>query len=215
MSLGGSYGNAFRESSSRQNTRRKSLGGALLKAETPNKDRRVLLDEWRRDRHVRGREGVAPDELESSKRIKTQERESPSLPRSASSQSTPSASPAYNEGTTALERIRMRKQQKLQQQSVNNENALPPQHPSSQRSTVCYDEDEENTDDYSRAASSVISGGTPSMSRRLGAGGRARRRSFLPKGPTLSQDDGTLRLTLFYLKKAWLCWLLTLWISSF
>lgn len=98
-------------------------------------------------------------------------------------------------GTTALERYRMKKLQKLEQA----ENSLPPSHgfssgmpPRAVNSAPIFDDDD-LTGDYSR-----VTMGTPAFSRRLAGGGRAaRRRSFSvgsrhrarDTSPCLTQDS--------------------------
>jgi len=158
LSLGGS---ALRDSSSRMNSRgsrRQSFGGNLSKKfETPQKDRRALLDEWRRQKG---------QEENTSKRLREDSTDS-------SEQNFTIASDGSTEGTTALERYRMRKQQKLLQQREES-SSRPPMLPPSRPAMAFEDED---TTDFN-ASVSLISGGTPSFSRRLASSGRARRRSL-------------------------------------
>jgi hypothetical protein len=156
-------GPALRDASSRVNirTRRQSLGGAALVAkETPVKDRRALLEDWRRQ--TKNDEAIAQHKREREDVENTQY-----------------IAFASTEGTTALERYRMRKQQKLLQQNTDESSfSRPPLLPST-RSCIASNDDED-TSDYSRALSTInISTGTPSFSRRLGGtAGGARRRSF-------------------------------------
>ena len=120
MSFGGS---ALRDSSTVLNSRsssvsrRTSLGGSKAFAETPAKDRRALLDEWRRGKsssasrtrdHETAMGNNSEDGVEKPvKRSRTNE--APPLP--------PSGSHGFStEGSTALERIRMRKALRMQQQ---------------------------------------------------------------------------------------------------
>lgn len=172
-SLGGS---ALRDSSSRMNarSRRQSFGGEglLSNSATPQKDRRAMLDEWRR-------QSKGPES--TNKRV---------LDDAVSSDSKPPLSSAEG-GMTALERYRLRKQQKLMQH--NDENAgghRPPLLPPS-RSAMTF-EDEDTTIDLGRGTSSLLSSGTPSFSRRLSTSGKARRRSFSVGArmrETLSQES--------------------------
>lgn len=116
MSLGGG---ALRDASSYQNSRRsssvarhrQSMGGSeRLRSETPSKDRRALLDDWRKNKTRTRENGVAADEgYATTKRPKHSGQ--PRLPPSAQ----PSPAPFVTEGTTALERFRMRKQMRLTQ----------------------------------------------------------------------------------------------------
>lgn len=158
LSLGGS---ALRDSSSRLNSRasrRQSFGGSLsTNCETPQKDRRALLDEWRRQKG---------HEENTSKRLREDSNYD-------SERSHTATSDFSSEGTTALERYRMRKQQKLLQQREET-SSRPPMHPPA-RPPMAF-EDEDTTDH--RASVSHFSGGTPSFSRRLTSSGRARRRSL-------------------------------------
>lgn len=181
LSLGG--GSSLRDSSSRMNSRssrRQSHGGALTA--TPQKDRRAMLDEWRRQTKT---------EESSSSAIKREREESPDVKLNE-----PLAAP---EGTTALERYRMRKQQKMllahnQYDENNVPAARPPLLPPS-RPAMAF-EDDEVTSDYGRSSGSHSNSGTPSFSRRLTSSGRARRRSYSvggshrrPPRDTLSQES--------------------------
>lgn len=181
MSLGGSA--LLRDSSSRMNSRsrRQSLGGALTAGkETPQKDRREMLDDWRRQ--------VKTDDANNN----SHKRERDDVIEAMSS----TAAVVSTEGTTALERYRMRKQQKLlQQHAEENYGSRPPLLPPSRSVVATYDDDEA-TGDYSRAASSVnVMSGTPSFSRRLTSSGRAARRKSFSVGAshrareTLSQES--------------------------
>ena len=160
QSLGGL---ALRDSSSRLNSRsrRQSLGGAALAKESPVQDRRALLDDWRRQ--------VTNEEPSSGhKRDREQAPE------------TGAAVPlGISEGSTALERYRMRKQQKLlQQYAEESTGSRPPLLPPARSLASAYDDEE--TGDFSKAAGTIgISVGTPSFSRRLASSGKAtRRKSF-------------------------------------
>ena len=156
LSFGGS---ALRDSSSRMNasrSRRQSMGGGAGGTETPQKDRRAMLDDWRRQ--------TKQEEPAANKRV----RDDPTAAIST-------------EGTTALERYRMRKQQKLlEQNNDENHGARPPLLPPTRSVISSHTCDDEETGDYSRAAISIgVSSGTPSLSRRLTTSGRAaRRKSF-------------------------------------
>lgn len=96
-----------------------------------------------------------------------------------------------NAGTTALERYRMRKQQKLETEN------LPPSGRTAMSSVPIHSaplfDDDDMTGEHSRAAL-----GTPAFSRRLAGGGRAARRKSFSVGPrhrsspSLTQDsEGT------------------------
>mmetsp|Transcript_9905 Transcript_9905/g.14701 ORF Transcript_9905/g.14701 Transcript_9905/m.14701 type:complete len:891 (+) Transcript_9905:39-2711(+) len=155
-----------RESRSSSVPRRMSFGGAPPDSDgSDKKDRRAMLEEWRMQ--VRNRNN--PPTLSSSKeehgdrkrRLHDNEGQTmPPLPPSSSSA----------DGMTALERFRMRKQQRLQ--SENDENAepnipLPPQSTSkasSSRSNYCSDDE-----------TSSRTGTTPSFNRRLSISGGARK----------------------------------------
>jgi hypothetical protein len=164
QSLGGL---ALRDSSSRLNarSRRQSLGGAGLAKESPSQDRRALLDDWRRQ--------VKNEEANIGSSGHKRDRENaPEIGVTA---------PLGNqEGSTALERYRMRKQQKLLQQHAeeSNSGSRPPLLPPARSLVSGYDDDE--TGDFSRAVGTIgISGGTPSFSRRLASSGKATRRKSL------------------------------------
>lgn len=160
QSLGGL---ALRDSSSRLNarSRRQSLGGAGLAKESPSQDRRALLDDWRRQ--------VKNEEANIGSSGHKRDREiAPEIGVTA---------PLGNqEGSTALERYRMRKQQKHAEES--NSGSRPPLLPPARSLVSGYDDDE--TGDFSRAVGTIgISGGTPSFSRRLASSGKATRRKSL------------------------------------
>jgi kinesin family member C1 len=87
-----------------------SMGGGSQAVETPSKDRRTLLDEWRRK--TRDRENGADDSVDYGTSESEQKKPRftpphPPLPR------TSQPSPLPLEGTTALERFRLRKQMKI------------------------------------------------------------------------------------------------------
>ena len=161
QSLGGL---ALRDSSSRLNSRsrRQSLGGAALAKESPVQDRRALLDDWRRQ-------------------VKNEEPSSGHKRDREHAPETGAAVPlGIPEGSTALERYRMRKQQKLLQQYAEESatGSRPPLLPPARSLASAYDDEE--TGDFSKVAGTIgISCGTPSFSRRLASSGKAtRRKSF-------------------------------------
>lgn len=183
LSLGGSQ-SVLRDASSRQNkrsssaSRRMSFGGgealAKVRSETPGKDRRVLLDEWRRQSRATGENGDT-DSLHKRPRVGGQE--APRLPPSAGHAPTASSATAAfaTEGTTALERYHMRKKQQQQQQQQVDESFLSHTTSMTASSPLCLEEyDETSTFNSGRLAA------TPSMPRRLGG---ARRTSLsVPRG---------------------------------
>jgi hypothetical protein len=186
LSLGGS---ALRDSSSRMNarSRRQSLGGALAAAkETPQKDRREMLDDWRRQVKIDDKNNTNPHKRDRDD--------------NTAHETMSTAAVISTEGTTALERYRMRKQQKLlQQHAEENYGSRPPLLPPSRSFVPSTYDDDETTGDYSRtavaAASVSVLTGTPSFSRRLTSSGRAARRKSFSVGPnhrtreTLSQES--------------------------
>lgn len=175
-SLGGS---ALRDLSNRNSNRKMSLG-TKHRAETPQQDRREALEDWRRN----SREGDpinGPDCCISSesKRARTQSEGPPPL-----------ASQNFVEnGTTALERYRLKKQLKQQQQHQQQEQiTLPPRrsvtgviHGSISGTVYSSDEVEGES---SLGAGSFLS--TPTSRRRL-VSSHARRRSHVP--PKRASDD--------------------------
>lgn len=110
MSFGGS---ALRDVSSLQNarsssvSRRMSITSSDFRSATPAKDRRAMLDDWRRQQK-------AEEEEKVHKRAKLQ----PPLPPSSST--TPGSDSAASGGTTALERYRMRKNQRMNEALQDN-----------------------------------------------------------------------------------------------
>ncbi len=165
MSFSSGGGGALRESSSRHNirasstpSRRQSFGGRQIDyqsdGELAKPDRRAMLDKWRRER-----------EDVTTVRMPTEVEHAP-VPLLSSN----------TESRSALERFRDRKRKERQQDYV-----LPPTHPTAtaNRSTICYDDEE----DYGRGGGGgtggFVSSGTPSFSRRLGgSASKARRRSY-------------------------------------
>jgi kinesin family member C1 len=139
LSMGGGAGGGaappfFRDSSSMHNSRsssvsrrRMSIGvvssSASFRHETPVKDRHTLLEEYRMQQQQQQKRALEPDSSEYQ-RLPSSMVADGSQRFGASSanlplRSTASAATAANffaEGSTALERFRMRKQQKLQQQ---------------------------------------------------------------------------------------------------
>eukprot|EP00559_Dactyliosolen_fragilissimus_P001363 CAMPEP_0184866166 /NCGR_PEP_ID=MMETSP0580-20130426/21150_1 /TAXON_ID=1118495 /ORGANISM="Dactyliosolen fragilissimus" /LENGTH=904 /DNA_ID=CAMNT_0027365689 /DNA_START=54 /DNA_END=2768 /DNA_ORIENTATION=- len=206
LSLGGgtlfdsSPGQSFRSSSV---PKRMSLGGSVsntpseqgAKDSSVKKDRRVLLEEWRKQ--VRSREtykntsnisGMINDDT-NSKRPRKEYNSSPAqsaaLPipphySAASGSSVCSGNSTSNfEGTTAVERFRMRRQQRQSKRSSPDENidpiTMPPQPASSSKQAkICFDDDDDQSEGIS---SNNSSGATPSFSRRLTISSGARRRS--------------------------------------
>ena len=176
QSLGGF---ALRDSSSRLNarSRRQSMGGGTVTKESPVQDRRALLDDWRRGKLDATGNSVKRDREEEQEVFTT--------------------APVVNlEGSTALERYRMRKQQKLQQQNaIENSGSRPPLLPPARSLMSAYDDEE--TGDYSRMVTSTgVSSGTPSFTRRLTNSGKAARRKSYSVGAinrysreTLSQES--------------------------
>ena len=95
----------------------------MTQLETPGKDRRTLLDEWRRTK-TRDRENLDNSidyELEGNAKKPRTTMQQPPLPRSTK----PAASAfTTTEGTTALERFRMRKQMKLHHLAGSNDESF-------------------------------------------------------------------------------------------
>jgi len=113
MSMGGG---ALRESSRHNRSRRMSMGGGALRSETPKKDRHAMLEEYRkrsRENNDSFDSGQYPRANHSSKQHGGAPPVAPPLP--SSSRAPPAPQQQQLEGTTALERFRLRKQQKLQQ----------------------------------------------------------------------------------------------------
>jgi kinesin family protein C1 len=187
-----SLGGPLRDSSSRQNSKRSSSasrrmsfgGGEAPKArsETPIKDRRGLLDEWRRQSRATGEDGEA-ESLHKRSRVVP---EAPRLPPASSSTAAFST-----EGTTALERFQMRKklqQQQQQQQHLQGDESFQSNNTSMAASSVLFLEEYDDTSTLASARTA----GTPSMQRRLGG---ARRSSLsIPRGrqPLLLSQEADL-----------------------
>ena len=204
LSMGGS---ALRDSSSRHNARsvsvprRMSFGGKSLSSSSdfgedgtePKKDRRTMLEEWRKQ--VRARDS-APTSTSSTfedgenKRPRTEYDTSPArcdpLPTPPLPPQSSGGSSSINsnnmEGTTAIERYRLRRQQKQMQAAADENTApnsllMPPQPPSSsaKRTTICFDDDDDSS--YARGGLISRTGNTPSFSRRLTISSGAKRRS--------------------------------------
>ena len=170
LSLGGS---ALREISTNSSARRLSLGGAR-RSNTPLKDRREALEDWRRTSRGRDPSSDAENVNNDAKRPRTQ-LDCPPLPPST-------AQKLAEPGMTALERYRLKKQLKQQQQEHT---ARPPRssaHEVGQTTTSRLVLSEDFDDEISFNSGAHTS--TPASRRRL-ANGRARRRSHLPP----KQDD--------------------------
>ena len=134
--------------------------------ESPLQDRRALLDDWRRQ--VKNEEAGGGSGHKRDREIASE---------------TGAAIPlGTTEGSTALERYRMRKQQKLlEQHAEENYGSRPPLLPPARSLVSAYDDDE--TGDFSRAVSTItMSSGTPSFTRRLASSGKATRRKSLSVG---------------------------------
>ena len=185
MSLGGG---ALRESShnksrGRSASRRMSFGGndaSFGVSETPGKDRRSLLDEWRRNK-TRDRENFAPNQRDEMELKHKKPRLPPSSLASASASSQPSmpestVNSSHNgfstEGTTALERFRLRKQMRLQQQTAGDAN-----------NTSMSQDDSMSVSSYGGGSSLLLSS-TPHRSSL--AVQRSQRSSYMPH--SLSQE---------------------------
>ena len=194
VSLGASL---LRDVSNNRGSRRTSIGGGGHQSETPQKDRRGALEEWRRN--SRQREPSTNDDTENlrsdTKRARTRRESyaghggpSPSLPPSTAS------SQAFVEtGTTALERYRLKKQLKVQQEQQSQ---LPPRTstidigattPVRSSTGGGLNLSEDHGDDEISFHTGVHTS-TPSSRRRL-ASSRARRRSFVPRPDHHSEDD--------------------------
>ncbi|KAL7578807.1 hypothetical protein ACA910_016028 [Epithemia clementina (nom. ined.)] len=160
LSLGGSV---LRDASN-SSSRRRLSSGAPQRTETPQKDRREALEEWRRN--SRARDGVLEQENDANdaKRARMQA-EGPPLP--------PSSQKFVEKEMTALERYRMKKQLKQQQQQ--DQSCLPPRVLTAVSSKSLSDEVD---DEMTCNAGSLMS--TPSSRRRLSSS-RARRRSYVPR----------------------------------
>ena len=181
-------GGALRDISG--NSRRMSLGGASLSSiKTPSK--RANLEEWgdrRNSSRMNDRDGQENRDS-ASKRARLEASPSSTKPQAF-----------VLEGTTALERYRMRKQMKAQQQQqplsqLDNNPSLPPLRPTETTNTPVVDSMlmgtpsrntkrssglilSEDHDDETMSFSSGIASTPLSTRRRLGSG--ARRRSVLP-----------------------------------
>jgi kinesin family protein C1 len=109
------YQNAHRSSS--VSRRQSSIGGAdSLRSETPVKDRLTLLDDWRRNKTRSRESGIITDENgTTTKRAKMRSQHPPPLP--PSSQPSPGKPVFCTEGTTAIERFRLRKQMRIHEQN--------------------------------------------------------------------------------------------------
>lgn len=160
-----------------------SFGGANENFEA-KPDRRAALDDWRRQARSRDRPSdLSSDDADSNKRPKLDE-----------SFELSKAPPFVSQGTTALERYRMRKQQQQGQQTLQDATAtLPPHPPLTNRSTICFDDDD---DEPTYPPVTTLSAGTPSFRRRTGGAVRARRNSMSAgaktryrASPSLSQES--------------------------
>mmetsp|Transcript_24067 Transcript_24067/g.49180 ORF Transcript_24067/g.49180 Transcript_24067/m.49180 type:complete len:930 (+) Transcript_24067:134-2923(+) len=201
MSLGGnvpSAPSALQDVSSRSN-RRTSFGGMESPAKgEPKKDRRAMLDEWRK---ARGRSParlppMAPSSSSADSRMDHEKGEAtielplPPVPPSAPPASTASATSSVssveadkeNQGMTALERYRLRRQARANDGGeptismslgTPTRNRLPP-HPSSSSASSFVEDEETATIGYSS-----ITAGTPSRRpkarRSLSCGGAQRK----------------------------------------
>lgn len=214
LSFGGNRTiSALRDGSSLQNTmrsssapRRRSFGiscpstpvqdySASGKEESGKKDRRALLEEWRRQR---GESPSITDEIPappttSNKRPKLQPREVLPKPSGTYGSSSSNSNAFITAGETSLERYRMKKLQKLQQEN-HFEGSLFPPRPNANRPYTHEDDDSAN--DNHRGTASTLSSGTPLVGRHLGA---ARRRtfssnntSFLSNSPMTQETEGTI-----------------------
>ena len=143
MSLGGS---ALMDASSRQNrSRRMSIGGGALRSETPNRDRHAMLEDYRQQK--RTRDYNENDSFESAYPPRSA---APPLPRAPPPMPTHSSSSSHStgttgfvmEGTSALERFRMRKQQKLQEQQLSRSSGNDDGYSLHNGSALYGDEDE-------------------------------------------------------------------------
>ena len=169
---GGLLGDTSSRSRSASAPRRQSLGGDALRSETPQKDRRAMLEKWRRDRAAGGR----GHDIDTKKR--TRGTETPPLPPGSYS-NTPSTSSAAD-----INAYQSRKFQKVQQESDDTLSQI-----SNFNQTIHYFDDE-SASDMGRSAGTRRTGRTPRKGR--GLGGPARRKSVMP-GTILQAPQGTYK----------------------
>lgn len=122
LSLGGG---ALRDASSIYNSRSGSVSrrmsiasGGSMRLETPKKDRHAMLEEYRLQQKRTRENGGGESDLEfAATRPPRQNSAVPPLPRSLAEHTT--ATTFVSEGSSALERFRMRKQQRVHQKNVD------------------------------------------------------------------------------------------------
>ena len=148
MSLGGRSTTPLRDSSAYHNSFRGTPSTADYRTETPSKDRRALLEEWRQTRST-----TAGMTESASKRPRFQDHHLPPASSLSGNTSAPSSMTTVNmhfpEGSTALERFRMRKLMQHQQQSSGEADLN-----NSFTSSICYDDSDEVTSIFSGNAAS-------------------------------------------------------------
>jgi len=170
-SFGNSHGGSsrvLRDSSARQN-RRMSLGSSLSQSsDDPKKDRRALLDEWRKQARARespytSTSSSNDDEKESKRpRLQQQQNETPPLHHSLQTSDFSRGSPGGLEGVSsavsAVERFRIRRQQRQQGEHDENRGPSLPPCPPSTSSNMCFADSDEtsNSSRSSRTATTPL-----------------------------------------------------------
>eukprot|EP00550_Attheya_septentrionalis_P001308 CAMPEP_0198287346 /NCGR_PEP_ID=MMETSP1449-20131203/6200_1 /TAXON_ID=420275 /ORGANISM="Attheya septentrionalis, Strain CCMP2084" /LENGTH=894 /DNA_ID=CAMNT_0043985293 /DNA_START=206 /DNA_END=2890 /DNA_ORIENTATION=- len=164
----GGSSRVLRDSSARQN-RRMSLGSSLSQSsDDPKKDRRALLDEWRKQARARESPSTSTsssnDEEKESKRprIQQQQNETPPLHHSLQTSDFSRGSPGGLEGVSsavsAVERFRIRRQQRQQGEHDENRGPSLPPCPPSTSSNMCFADSDEtsNSSRSSRTATTPL-----------------------------------------------------------
>ena len=167
-------GDASSRTRSASAPRRQSFGGdaLALRSETPQKDRRAMLEKWRQARAA----GNRGQDTENKKRSRGAD--TPPLPPGMYT-NTPSSSSAEANA------YQSRKFQKVQQEADDTLSQI-----SGFNQSINYFDDESGSD-MGRSGGSRLIARTPSRSRR-GLGGPARRKSVMP-GTILQAPEGRLR----------------------
>jgi hypothetical protein len=175
-------------------SRRMSLGSYTSPAGggEVDKDRRQLLEEWRRQKRAATPQENKPP-CDYSSVSKSQDEQSIKRPRieymstPSKSQGTPPLphvplhpdslhSNATTDTSSIVERMRMRRQQRPPMSQEENTNTLLPPHPPSEptkKTSICFDDDESPTISGGSALKSSMS--TPSSNRRYSMASGARR----------------------------------------